>query len=67
MTAKFLSPEEKDQITGELAREEQKKLATARNPVTQALVHGRVWHLTTIFFRSNDRLSLDDFLDAPTA
>ena len=47
---KFLSPEEKDWITGELAREEQQKLAKGRIPVMQALLHGRVWHLTAIYF-----------------
>ena len=47
---KFLSSEEKEWITGELAREEQQKLAKGRIPVMQALLHGRVWHLTAIYF-----------------
>ena len=48
--ARFLTAEEKDWITAELAREEQKKLATRRITVGQALTHGRVWHLTAIYF-----------------
>ena len=46
----FLSAEEKDWITGELTREEQRKLADSQISVMQAFVHGRVWHLTAIYF-----------------
>lgn len=48
--AKFLAVEEKDWITAELAREEQQKLASVRITTGQALMHGRVWHLTAIYF-----------------
>ncbi len=48
--AKFLTLEEKDWIRAELAREEQQKLASCRITAGQALVHGRVWHLTTVYF-----------------
>jgi MFS transporter, ACS family, tartrate transporter len=48
--AKFLTPQEKSWITAELAREEQHKLASRRITTGQALVHGRVWHLTAIYF-----------------
>ena len=50
--AKFLTPEEKDWINAELAREEQQKLASGRITVGQALVHRRIWHLTAIYFAS---------------
>jgi ACS family tartrate transporter-like MFS transporter len=48
--ARFLTGEEKDWIRAELASEEQQKLTTARITVGRALVHGRVWHLTAIYF-----------------
>jgi ACS family tartrate transporter-like MFS transporter len=48
--AKSLTAEEKHWITNELTREEQHKLATRRITAVQALVHGRVWHLTAIYF-----------------
>jgi ACS family tartrate transporter-like MFS transporter len=48
--AKFLTPEEKDWITTELSREEQEKLATSRITAGQALMHGKVWYLTAIYF-----------------
>jgi ACS family tartrate transporter-like MFS transporter len=48
--ARFLTGEEKDWITAELAREEQKKLATSRITTAQAMRHGRVWHLSVILF-----------------
>ena len=48
--AKFLTPGEKDWITAELAREKQQKLAIRRISAVQALVHGRVWHLTAAYF-----------------
>ncbi len=48
--AKFLTPEEKEWITAELAREEQAKRASCRVSAGQALMHGRVWHLTAIYF-----------------
>jgi ACS family tartrate transporter-like MFS transporter len=48
--AKFLAPEEKGWITAELAGEEQQKLAAGRISAGQTLLHGRVWHLTAIYF-----------------
>ena len=48
--AKFLTAEEKGWITTELSREEQTKLAAGRMTVGQAMVHGRVWHLTAVCF-----------------
>src|SRR5215469_247725 len=47
--ARFLTAEEKDWITEELARQEQEKLTAGRINVHEALVHGRVWHLTFIY------------------
>ena len=48
--AKFLTSEEKEWIKTELAREERQKLATRQISVGQALLHGRVWHLSAIAF-----------------
>ena len=48
--ATFLTTEEKDWITAELAREERKKLATRRITAVQAMRHRHVWHLTAIYF-----------------
>jgi ACS family tartrate transporter-like MFS transporter len=48
--AKFLTPEERAWITTELSREEREKLAAGRVTTGQALMHGRVWHLTAIYF-----------------
>ena len=48
--AKFLTPQEREWITTELSREEQEKLATGRVTAGHALLHGRVWHLTAIYF-----------------
>jgi len=48
--AKFLTTEEKDWITAELAREEQQKLAKRRITAVQTMAHSRVWHLTAIYF-----------------
>src|SRR5215469_10894580 len=48
--AKFLTAEEKDWITTELSREQCEKLATGRITTGEALMHGRVWHLTAIYF-----------------
>ena len=48
--ATFLTNEEKEWIADELLREERKKLATGHVTVGQAVVHGRVWHLTAIYF-----------------
>jgi len=48
--SKFLTPEEKDWITAELAREERQKLAGRRLTAVQALAHGRVWHLSAVYF-----------------
>jgi len=48
--AKFLTPEEKVWITTELEREEREKVAGGQVTVAQVLVHGRIWHLTAIYF-----------------
>jgi ACS family tartrate transporter-like MFS transporter len=48
--AKFLTAEERNWITAELAREEQQKVARRGITVGQALTHMRVWHLTAIYF-----------------
>jgi ACS family tartrate transporter-like MFS transporter len=48
--ASFLSAGEKDWVRAELAREEQQKLTTEGITVGQTLAHGRVWHLTAIYF-----------------
>ncbi len=48
--ARFLTPEEKKWITAELEREEQQKVARCRITAVQAMRHGRVWHLTAIYF-----------------
>jgi len=48
--ANFLTAEERDWLTSELAREEREKLTSGRFTVGQALMHGRVWHLTAIYF-----------------
>jgi ACS family tartrate transporter-like MFS transporter len=48
--ASFLTTSEKDWITAELAHEEQQKLVNRRITAWQALAHGRVWHLTFIYF-----------------
>lgn len=48
--AKFLTPEERDWITTELSREERQKLAAGQVTAGQALMDGRVWHLTAIYF-----------------
>src|SRR5215471_416422 len=48
--ATFLTSEEKDWIRAELAREEQQKLTAERITAGQALMRGRVWHLTAIYF-----------------
>jgi ACS family tartrate transporter-like MFS transporter len=48
--ATFLTAEEKNWIGAELAREEQHKTTTGQVSVRQALMHGRIWHLTAIYF-----------------
>lgn len=48
--AKFLTTEEKSWIATELLREEQEKLAACRVTADQTVMHGRVWHLTAIYF-----------------
>lgn len=48
--ARFLTVEEKGWISVELAREEQQKLARRRITAGEVLAHGRVWHLTAIYF-----------------
>lgn len=51
--AKFLSQKEKEWIAAELAREEQKKLASHNISARQALWNKRVWHLGLIGFTLN--------------
>lgn len=48
--AKFLTAEEKDEITGQLRQEEENKRKSHALTATQALLNGRVWHLTCIAF-----------------
>jgi len=48
--ARFLTAQEKEWITTELAREEQQKLATHQIGVGGVLAHGRIWYLTVIYF-----------------
>ena len=48
--ARFLTPEEKNWIAAELAREEQQKHASRRITTWQTMVYGRVWHLTLVYF-----------------
>jgi MFS transporter, ACS family, tartrate transporter len=48
--AKFLTPEEKDWLSAELQREELEKVPARGISAWQALAHGRVWHLTAIYF-----------------
>ncbi len=48
--AKFLTPEEKEWITTELAREEETKLKEHQISVAQTFAHLRVWHLAWIQF-----------------
>jgi len=48
--AGFLTPEERNWITTELAGEEQQKLAKREISILQTLTSKRVWHLTAIYF-----------------
>jgi nitrate/nitrite transporter NarK len=48
--AKFLTSQERDWITAELSREEREKQSTGRVTTGKALMYGRVWHLTAIYF-----------------
>ncbi len=48
--ARFLSKEEKDWITGELAREEQEKVSADSASALSVFAHRRVWHLALIWF-----------------
>jgi len=48
--ASFLTPSEKDWLTGELAREEAQKRKKYPISAMQALADGRVWHLAAIDF-----------------
>jgi sugar phosphate permease len=48
--AKFLAPDEKEWIRGELAREEKNKLEQRHYSVAEALTNGRVWWLASIYF-----------------
>lgn len=47
--AKFLNDDEKLWLAGELARERQ-EISSQPMSATQALYHGRVWHLAAIYF-----------------
>ena len=48
--AKFLTTDEKNWLIGELKREEEQKVSKSQISVGEALVHGRVWHLTVAYF-----------------
>ena len=48
--ARFLGPDEKDWIIGELAQEEKKKLEEHQVSLAQTFTHLRVWHLAAIQF-----------------
>lgn len=48
--ADFLTADEKDWITSELAREEEQKRGRHQVSAAQALANGRVWHLACIDF-----------------
>jgi ACS family tartrate transporter-like MFS transporter len=48
--ASFLAQDEKDWITGEIAREEQKKTGGRSISASRALAHPRVWHLACMAF-----------------
>lgn len=48
--ASFLTPEEKNSITTQLAGEEHQKLAKRKITVLQTLANKRVWHLTAVYF-----------------
>ena len=48
--ARFLAPEEKDWIAGELAREERAKIGGHGISALRALAHPRVWHLAAAGF-----------------
>ena len=48
--ARFLTTEERNWITAEMAREEQQKVARYKISVVQTLAHKRVWHLTATYF-----------------
>ena len=51
--AKFLTPEEKERISSELAREQRQKLAKNRSLAIEVFANGRVWHLTAIALLAN--------------
>lgn len=48
--AKFLTPEERDWITNEIALEQQEKASQKKMSVWQAILNGRVWLLAFIYF-----------------
>ena len=48
--APFLTVEERDYLTAELAREAQEKVGRRRITAVQSLANARVWHLTAIYF-----------------
>ncbi len=48
--AKFLTPEERDWISNEIALEQQEKAAQKKMSVAQAILSGRVWLLAFIYF-----------------
>ncbi len=48
--AKFLAPEERNWILGELAREHEKKISEHQVSLAETFTHWRVWHLASIQF-----------------
>jgi ACS family tartrate transporter-like MFS transporter len=48
--AKFLTSDEKQWLSGELLREESRKLSAHQMSLGHALAHGRVWYLISIYF-----------------
>jgi MFS transporter, ACS family, tartrate transporter len=48
--AGFLTSEEREWITSELAQDEQQKLEQHKLSAVRALAHGRVWHLALVYF-----------------
>ncbi len=48
--AKFLTPEEKNWLRGELEREEQLKLKQRQHSATEGLTNLKVWHLVFVYF-----------------
>jgi MFS family permease len=48
--ARFLAPDEKAWLADTLAKEEMKKLQRHSYSIREALLHGRIWHLSAIQF-----------------